>query len=196
VATQPLEFCEQFPRICQRFEAWWAGDLLDRPILIAATNGNPNRPITRRLDLLHDADAWWEAKLADLQQMHWGGDAVPHVRVDLGPVLLGALFGGETEFSSDTSWTHVLLDDAWSNEPDWSISEDNPWWQLLKQLLRRTAAEAVGRFLVCTPDLGAAADVLLNLRGASQLCIDVLQNADRLTCAQSAMYDAWKMAFC
>ena len=195
VASAPLEFCEGFPEIARRFEAWWAQELFDRPVFIATANANPSRPITRRLDLLARPDAWFEEKFADMVQTHRVGDALPSVRVDFGPVLLGAMLGGRLEFGADTGWTHAFINDEWSNAPDWSLREDNPWWVQLRGLTRRVAEDAVGRYLVCGPDLGGAGDVLLNLRGSTQLCMDVIERPDLVRRTTDAIYPAWHQAF-
>ncbi len=195
IAQEPLSLCPQFPRIAQRFEAWWHQELLDRPLLIAAANGNPARPIDRRLELLHDADAWLAAKRADVAQTHRVCDALPTVRVDFGPVTMGPLFGAKTEYQADTSWTHPFIDDDWSNRPAWTIAPDNDTWLRLQDLTHRAAAAAPGHFLVCTPDLGGSADVLMNVRGPDQLCLDALDRPDFLREQVDAIYPAWRQAF-
>lgn len=196
IACTPLEYCADLPRIAERFEGWWHQERLDRPIFIAASvNPASGRRVNRRLDLLHDPDAWFDAKLADLQAIHRVGDTLPSIRADFGPVLLGGLLGGTLEFGSDTGWTHAFIDDAWSNAPDWLLREDNEWWQLLRKISARVAQEAPGRFLCCTPDLGGSGDVLLNLRGSSELCLDVMMQPETLRGAVDAIYPAWHRAF-
>lgn len=195
IARQPLEFCEDFPRIAQRFEAWWHQDVLDRPVFMAEANTRPDRPITRRLELMDRPDAWFREKMLDMQQVHRVGDMLPRIRVDFGPVLLGSLMGGRREVRSDTSWTHAFIDDDWSNAPDWTIPDDHPDWGLLHELTQRVAQDAAGRYLVCTPDLGGAADVLLNLRGSAQLCLDAVTRPDTIRDAVEAIYASWERAF-
>jgi hypothetical protein len=195
IAAQPLALCEGFPTIARRYEAWWAHDLLDRPIFIGAANTNPARPITRRLEVIEQPEQWFAAKLADLRQLHRVGDALPHIRADFGPVLLGGMLGGRIEFGADTTWTHAFIDDQWSNAPDWALREDNRWWRLLQELAQRVAADAPGCYLVCTPDLGGSADVLLNLRGSSQLCMDVVERPQQVQAAVDAIYPAWRKAY-
>lgn len=192
MASQPLEFCPQFPRIAQRFEAWWAHEVLDRPIFFARVNTNRARKITRHLELLNDPERWFQARFEDLKQYHHVGDAIPHLRADFGPVMLGGLLGARVEFISDTTWTHPCINDEWSNEPSWSISEDNPWWKQLGQLLDHIAQDAAGRYLVCTPDLGGTADVLLNLRGSEALCLDAVERPARIAAAVDAIYPSWR----
>lgn len=195
IAQHPLEFCPEFPEIAQRFEAWWNCASFGRPIFLgAAVDPSGGRRVSRRLDLIDDTDAWFEARFADLRVTRFVGDAVPSIRADFGPVLLGSLFGGSREFGADTGWTHAFIDDAWSNEPDWQLREDNAWWERLCALSERVAQEGTGRFLGCTPDLGGSGDVLLNLRGSSELCLDVITAPERVRAAVDAMYPAWHRA--
>jgi hypothetical protein len=195
VAAEPLQFSPHFPTIARRYEAWWAQNVVDRPLFLAASNPYPNRPITRRLELLSQPEAWHEAKYADMQQLHRVGDALPWIRVDFGPVFLSGLLGGRVEHGSDTTWTHAFIDDSWSNVPDGSIQEDSLWWKLLLELLVRVAQDAPGRYLVCTPDLGGSGDVLLNLRGSEKLCLDMVEQPERVRLAVDAIYPAWLRAF-
>jgi len=195
LAAKPLSFCADFPAITRRFEAWWAHECIDRPVFIASANPNVARPINRRLDLLFTPERWFEAKLADMEQLYRVGDALPNIRVDFGPVLLGGLLGGKIEFGADTTWTHAFINDKWSNAPDWKLSDENELWVLLRKLLRMVAEDAEGRYLVCTPDLGGSADVLLNLRGSQQLCMDVLEDPDLVKSHIDAIYPAWHRAF-
>lgn len=191
---EPLACCPDFPAIARRFEAWWARDLIDRPLFLASANSDPGRPITRRLDLLDDPGRWMKTKLADLAQLHRAGDLLPSVRPDLGPVLLGSILGGRRTFEADTAWTHSFISDDWSNA-DWLLHEENPWWQRMLSFTRRVAREARGRFVVCSPGLGGTGEVLLNLRGASQLSLDVVDQPEKIRAAVAAVYPVWQRAF-
>ena len=191
VASEPLEYCPEFPQIATRWEAWRLQAMVDRPLLLGAANSDPSRPITRRLELLHDPDAWFEAKTKDMLQLHRVGEALPQIRTDFGPVFLGPLFGGRLEIGANTSWTHAFIDDAWSNAPDWTISAANPWWKLFQELTERVARDAAGRYVLCTPDFGGSADVLLNLRTAENLCMDLVVQPDIVQRSIDAIYPAW-----
>ncbi len=195
VAAQPLELCPDFPTIAQRHEAFWTGDLLDRPLFLGTANKTPDRPITRRLELLHDPDGWFAAKQEDLRQTHFVGDTIPSSRLDLGPVALAALMGAETTFVSDTSWTQAFINDDWSNAPDWCIDEAGWLWSRWQELGARLAEDAAGRYLVMLPNLGSAADVLLITRGSAELCMDLLSQADRITSSIEAIQRTWLETF-
>ncbi len=194
IATQPLEYCPDFPAICQRFDAWWNQSCLDRPVFICAANSNPSRTITKRLELLESPEEWFEAKLADLRQMHRVGDALPMVRPDFGPVVLSGAFGGKVEFLADTTWTHAFIKDDWSNAPDWSLHPDNPWWAKIVRFSKLVASQGKGRYVFQTPNMGSSADILLNLRGSTELCLDVVDQPGQILAAVDAIYPAWREA--
>ena len=194
IAADRLEFRPDFPEVAQRFERWWNREPTDRPIFLGTVNSDPSRPITRRLDLLDDPDAWFEAKLADVRQARRIGDALPSIRADIGPAALGAVLGAPTfpSESEDTAWTEAFITDDWSNAPKWELDENNTWWQLLNQLVSRVAEDAPGRYLVNLPDFGGAADALLNMRGAEPICMDALEQPDRIREAMNGVYPVWR----
>jgi len=195
IAAEPLAYCEDFPAVARRHEAFWQREVVDRPLFLGSANTNPARPITRRLELLDQPEAWFQARLLDLAQTQRVGDTLPTVRVDFGPTALCAFFGASVAFVSDTTWTHAFIDDEWSNAPDWQIPPDNRYWVRLQELAEMVTADAAGRYIVMLPDLGAPSDILLNLRGATALCLDVIDQPDRLQAAIDAIDPAWQQAF-
>jgi hypothetical protein len=194
-AAQPLEFCPDFPRIAARHEAWWRCELEGPPLFLATSSRDHSVPGGRRLDLLTQPEKWMAARLAQLKQTHLVGDALPTIRVDYGPVCLGMLMGAPVEFVSDSTWTHSFIREDWSNAPDWKIHADNPWWQLLPRLLRLNAENARGRYITMTPSLGGTADVLLNTRGADQLCLDLVDQPEKIETAVEKIYGTWREAY-
>jgi hypothetical protein len=195
-ASQPLTYCPDFPKITQRYEAWWRQELTGHPIFMASANKNPARPIRRRLSLLDDPEAWYAAKVEDLNQQHRVGDTIPTIRADFGAVLQGGLYGGLRESSADTSWTHPFIDDDWSNTPNWRLPDpENEWWIRMQTLLSRAAEDAAGNYVVCTPDLGSSADTLITLRGSTSLAYDMVDRPETIHAAVDEMYFGWRQAF-
>ena len=197
IATSPLEFCQDFPTITRRFEAWWANDVLDRPVFIGSANCDPSRPISTRLDLLEHPDVWFDANFRNMRQLHRVGDALPWIRPNFGPALLGGMFGGRLDFNfdSDTGWTHPIIDDDWSRVPEWTIHPGNHWLRKMKELTELVAEQAIGRFLVCTTSLGGSGDILLNLRGSSQVCMDIVERPSAIAAAVDAIFHAWHQTY-
>ena len=192
IASQPLVHCREFPAIARRFEAWWTCGPTDRPIFMAAVGTNPHSDYARRLELLDQPDAWFDQKLKDMREMRYFGDRLPWIRVDLGPAAMGPLLGAPIDFGADTAWTHAFINDTWSNTPDWQLHEDNHWWQRLCGLVERVARDAAGQYLVCFPDLGGASDSLLNMRGPEGMCMDILEQPQKITEAMNCIFPAWR----
>jgi 5-methyltetrahydrofolate--homocysteine methyltransferase len=197
ISKQSLEYCENFPKIAKRYEAWWNQDCIDRPIFQGAANSNPDRPMTKRLEFLHEPEIWFNEKIKDLQQEYRVGDTLPTIRVDFGPVMLGGLLGAKTELRSenDTSWTHPFINDRWDNSPEWSIKKNNSWWNLLIQLFEKVCDDASSRYIVCTPSLGSSGDVLLTLRGATGLCMDLFDKSEFIHDAVPSIFHCWSEVY-
>jgi len=196
VAREPLDACPDFPTIAARHEAWWHQALIDRPLFCASSTIRPSQSSGKHLDLLlTDPDRWFTETRADMLNVRHLGDSLPSIRVDFGPVILGGLFGARTEFGSNTTWTHPLIDEAWTNAPDGTIDETGAFWKTLLRLMETVSSDARGRYLVRTPDWGGSGDVLLNLRGSENLCIDVLDRPDVVKRAVDAIYPAWRKAY-
>ena len=193
IARQPLQFCADFPTIAKRLDAWWAHDVLDRPVFTGAANTNSARPAGRRYELLGDLDAWFEAKYADMLQLHRVGETLPHIRVQV--PALGGVLGAKTEFTSDTSWTYPTIADDWSDAPEWRLDEDNHWWRLMRKVARLVGQDARGRYLVMSPGAGVGGDLLEGMRGAKQLCLDLIEQPERILAATEAIYSVWHRIF-
>ncbi len=196
LSRQPLELCPQFPTVAKRWEAWWQQEVVDRPLLQVKQSKRSELGVNRRTDLLDAPERWLEEKLADVEQLEPLGDALPALRVDFGPVLLGGLMGGVTEFTPDTTWTHPFIDDDWSNfDPAELNARGHELWQKAGKLFDLAAREAKGRFVIASPDLGGSADVLLNLRGSSELCMDVVDKPEPIKKNIDALYAHWRDCF-
>jgi hypothetical protein len=191
IAQEPLELRPTFPAIAARHEAWWHQAVPDRPLFMANATTDPDRPITRKVELLDQPEEWLAASETDVRLLHRVGDTLPALRVDFGPIVLAGLFGGEREVAANTVWTHECIKDDWSNAPDWTTIKDESLWERVQHLNQLAARRAVGRWMVCTQDVGNSADVLLSLRGALGLCTDVITKDDAVRQASLAMQPTW-----
>lgn len=193
VASQALELCSDFPAIAARHEAFWQCE--PGPALLVGSAPKPGTPsVSKYLELVEDTDAWFEKRKDIPRLMQPSPDFFPYLRADFGPVMLTGLMGAAVEFASETSWYPEFIKDDWSNAPDWRITNQK-WWDALQRMLDRVAQAAAGRYLVATPTLGGGADVLLNMRGSSKLCLDLVDQREKFTPAMDAIHLAWHKAF-
>ncbi|MDY0288127.1 MAG: hypothetical protein RBR15_04805 [Sphaerochaeta sp.] len=107
------------------------------------------------------------------------GDLMPFAYCDWGTVTLAPMLGAEQHFGSDTVWyTHE--DNPVSPEHDRPLIlyDDNSWYRNLQELARVGTERAKGAYLCGAPAIFGGLDVLAELRGASELCMDLLLEPD------------------
>ncbi|MDI1248723.1 MAG: hypothetical protein PSV13_07560 [Lacunisphaera sp.] len=191
IARQPLEYCPAFPEIAARWERWWNFSA-ECPLLVAAAPTTEGIYRGKAFHLLDHPAEWLALRRRQLEGTMFVGDSIPRIRVDIGPVAVGAFLGAPLTLSEaeQTSWQHPIITD-WQNPPGFGFDPDNPWFKRVITLLKLVADDARGRYLVCTPDLSGAIDVLVNLRGPDQLCLDLHDHRTEVIAASLRVMSAW-----
>ncbi|MGI5820296.1 MAG: hypothetical protein ACOX9R_19590 [Armatimonadota bacterium] len=175
----PLSLKPDFGESAARWEAFWAGEMLDRPpIHITCPASDAGRaPRPNYWTMLHDpldevvaaTDAW-------VRSVYWGGDAMPQFSPGFGPDVFAAFLGAELEFSRDqeqrTSWSVAFVQD-WRDALPLEIDCDGRYWTRMRALLQRLAEVAQGHWLISHLDLHSNLDALESIRGATKLCTDL-----------------------
>jgi hypothetical protein len=115
-----------------------------------------------------------------LARSSFPADILPTAITDLGPGSLALFLGATPGFAEDTVWFHPCMGDVAEPEklPPLQFDEQNPWWRLTEDILRRCAQSARGKYLVGCPDLIENMDVLASLRGAQTLLFDLSERPE------------------
>lgn len=157
---------------------WWRGDGL--AICITAPREEP---------IAHDSpapteDLWvrWtdpqyrlQAELHRLGRTWFGGAAFPVFDTNIGgPGSLGLFLGGEGEPADGTVWYYPCIHDP-EVHPALRFSGEDPWFQRHVAVLKTASAHAAGRYLVGCPDLIENFDTLVQLRGAQESLLDLVE---------------------
>jgi len=116
-----LALKEDLADALRRWDAFWAGEVLDRPPVRIYGQKGPGVPGPSYHDRCHlpIGDLVRKA-VASVENTECWGEAMPYVRPELGPDQVGAWFGGELEFSAasmSTNWIHPFVTDwnaAWN----------------------------------------------------------------------------------
>ena len=95
-------------KILQRFDAWWQGEILDRPpVTLSVKPTRPYRgPVSRHATLRErwlDAEFNVESAIAGMERIDFAGDSFPVFCPNIGPEITATLFGCELEFGEHTS---------------------------------------------------------------------------------------------
>jgi hypothetical protein len=189
-----------WPRVRARYEAWWEGELADRPLLVVTaprdggrSDGAPENP-----DDLFD---WFtnparviprvERQVADT---HWEGDAFPvvfPVSTSL-PAIQAAYMGAPYLIvpGANTGWSSPCIAD-WQTPPRFAVDPDNRWWRLTQTLLEAGGKASKGRYCVGIPDLQGGGQIVAEMRGSQRLAIDLFDHPGAVKAAIQSVTLAW-----
>ena len=169
---------------CARMEAWWEGQIIDRPaILLTAPKPNP-RPLPQKQHAtLRD---WWmdveyvvECGAITAENTYWAGDGLPMFWPNLGPEILSACMGCPLTFGESTSWTTPILHD-WNDIPKLRIDPDSEYLRTLLAMLRLGLDVGRGKFVVGLTDIHPGADLAASFRDPQQLCVDLVDVPEKV----------------
>ena len=176
MAKQPLERID-LARIQQRFDAWWSGQMDDRPpiAIFCPRDGakKPDFPVPdtvekRWTDIEYQCRrAVWQA-----QNTTYLGDAFPTFMPNIGPDSFATFLGGELQFLDDsTSWVKPFVKDLAGWTP--TFDRNGKWWRFMTQLVDAVCEAAPGNFFVSIPDMHGGGDALAAARHPDKLALDL-----------------------
>ncbi len=165
----------------RRLEAYWQGEMIDRPCVAVRAPRAGMSPPRRSLICRGDFDI--ARTIAEFETwagaMFFGGEALPALMPNYGPDQWAGFLGARLALvpEMDTSWAAPLAD-AWDDLPPWSIDPQNPWWRAITELTRAAASVCEGRFLLSTIDTHSNLDCLAALRGPERLSTDLIDRPE------------------
>ena len=181
----PLEFKPDLPEAARRWEAYLAGEIIDRP-MVCVTAPKPGRrvvPGSTYHERAHgDLDAIIERALISAEGIHYGGEALPSFWLSFGCDEIAAFCGGRlfwSEDSGDTCWSEPFVED-WDEALPLRLHEDNPLWQRMLAFYRKAADRMGGKMLLRPLDLHTNFDLLAAVRGTERLCMDLLDRPEAI----------------
>jgi len=176
-----LGFKPDFAQTLRRFDAWWHGEIIDRPPVTLWVKGQrPYRgPVARHATL---RDRWLDVEfvvgsaIAGMESTTYLGDSLPTFCPNIGPEITATLYGCELEFGETTAWSSPVLHDPneWNRIADAQPDFSNRYWQTCEALTQLAIDRCAGRYLVGLTDLHGTYDILAALREPMVLCTDLL----------------------
>jgi hypothetical protein len=195
-----LEKCPDFDKILARYEAWWHGEIIDRPPVWISCLPERAAMLPRRSakgglrDRWFDMDYAMDCLEARLDVAAFAGDAFPHYYPDLGPELCGAVFGCEIEFGENTSWSIPAaksIRDILKIKPNL----DNVYWQAIRRAALASLERGRGRWITGLPDFHTNGDLLASLRDPEQLCYDCADDIEGVRLACEHVTDSFALMY-
>ncbi len=176
-----LRLKPDFDKTIERFEAWWLGEVIDRPpITLTVTPTRPYRgPVsthaTQRQRWL-DVEFVVESTIAEMERSDYVGDTYPIFWSNIGPEITSTLFGCELTFTETTSWSSPIVQSCadWQSIIASPPNFANPYWQAMEQMTHLAIDRCNGRYVVGITDLHGNYDILAGLRDPMNLSIDLM----------------------
>ena len=118
-------------------------------------------------------------------------DILPVANTQLGPGSMGAILGAELEGREDTIW----IRDQAGFDGNIVLKEDNRWWLLHQELLKKCRQKSQDKYFVGMPDLVEGLDVLASLKGPDSALMDLIMDPEGSLQQLQAINKAWFEVF-
>ena len=173
-----------FETIKQRFDAFWDGEVLDRPLIYITAP--KKRQKSMDFPVPGSMEERWTSIDYVLKKMElyfentlFLGDAIPWYLPNIGPDSFTSFLGANLSFrSEETSWADPFLEDLSGYKP--VFDKNNRWWRFMDRLLDAVCEVAEGNFLVGIPDMHYGGDSLVATVGAQRLIRHIFSDPDEV----------------
>ena len=190
-AWDQLALKPDYQETIRRFEAFWNGDIIGRPIVritVPKDTVDSQPPyVDNYYTRIHNpVDEVVRGLVDNANRYVYLGEAQPQPYLSFGCDEIAAFCGGSltsTEGEYETCWSAPFVED-WEEFMPIALKEDNALWLRMQTLMEQCARAMEGKMLFNPMDLHTNADLLLALRGAEKLCLDL---ADRPEVIDRAM---------
>lgn len=194
----PLAFKPDLADAARRWDAYYAGDLIDRPLVqvTAPRPGARTVPGASYHDKIYgDLDKIIDGILINAEAVYYGGESIPAYWMSFGADEVGAFCGGGelhfNESSPDTNWSTPFVDD-WDKHLPLHLDEGNRLWLRMQEFYRKTVARTAGKMLLCHLDMHTNMDLLSAVRGPENLCMDCIEQPEAIDRAMTSAREVFK----
>lgn len=173
---------EDLERKIQYFDAFWAREIIDRPLINVKAPLKPLLPIAYlEGSETGEYSAVLEKAAFNIENTWYGGEALPYFECSFGPDQFASFLGGKIEYSKEaqTSWVKPFWDKSYTPESVQFDSSKGSSFDRLMDFMKIAAEFANDRFFISMPDLHSNMDAIAAARGAEQLCLDLLDDPEK-----------------
>ena len=205
-----FELKPDFEAVADRYEAWWKGAIVDRP-LVSITYPAPEAqrvPVPKKTHASErerwlDIEYTVECTEARLRNTVYSADALPVTIPNLGPEVFSAFYGCEMAYTDVTGWSSPILDDlSAASLAKLQLDREGFYFKKIVELGDALAAAGQGKFIVGYTDLHAGGDAVAALREPLSLAVDMVEHpqdvqafCDRITDDFLEVYDFFHERF-
>lgn len=199
-----LTFKADYEQCLARFEAWWHGQIIDRPPVTTYIKRPPPPMPEKTHATLRE---WWmdveyalDRAEASMKTATYFAETFPQYWPNLGPEIVGTLFGCELDFNERSSWSRPVATtcrQVLGMKPDF----DNVYWQTIRRMTKLSIERGKGRWLTGLSDFHTNADLLASLLDPQEVCLQYADDFEgaKLACEHVTDFfadiyeDCWKL---
>lgn len=168
----------------ERVEAWWEGLAVSRPAIQITAPKHIGKPVVPEKTPSNIHDFWTEPEVViprifnQMAGTWFGGEAFPVVFPVSGKfvAITSRFLGAENHYiDTTTTWAEPINSSYEELVPSLVYTPGNYWWNIAEKLLKRASAFITQNELTCflgNPDLNGPTEILSELRGQEQFCLD------------------------
>jgi len=184
--SRTMRFKPDFDECMARIYAWYEQKKTDR-VPVRFHHHNIEYERHRTVDGPWDSveDRWFDVEfqvttyLESLENSELLGETFPVFWPNLSAVVYNMFLGQAADFDDVTAWTHPCIEDL-DNLPNLRIDWHGKHFKTVEALTSRALELGDGQFMVGFTDMYARIDCTLGLRGAEQMCMDLMMNPEGL----------------
>mgnify|MGYP000896408048 CR=1 FL=1 len=196
-------FKDDWEAACRRMDAWWAGEIVDRcVVMVTAPRDHPVGNIREPKPPLNVEQLWLDAEYrvaaaeARFATTFYGGEAIPTFFPNLGPGIAATYIGVEPVFAEETVWfDQDPVVKSYGGRQPIRLEENNHWWQVTQELTRASLAKSENRWVTAMTDLGGSLDLVASLRGTKTLLMDLIDYPSEVKRLTAEVDQVWLHCF-
>ena len=174
-----LETKPDFDTCCQRIEAWFHQEIIDRvPVRFHRHNAEYETLMNSSLHA-SQKDRWMDAEfqarsfLDSIRGQRFNAETFPVYMPNLGPNFFAAVHGAEMDFGENTSWCEPMINNI-DDLAKIKFSKENLYYLQMRKLTEAALQICSDQFLVGYTDLHPGMDCAAAWRGSENLCLDLM----------------------
>jgi len=184
--TRSFQFKPDFDICLARIYAWYEQRIIDRPpvrFLHHNIEYEKNRTVKGSWKTTEerwlDVDFQVQTFIDSLEKTELLGETFPVFWPNLSSLAYNLFLGQPAVFDDATAWTHPCIDDL-EDLPALKVQWEGKYFKAVEAMTQRALELAEGKFLVGYTEMYPGIDCTAMLRGAEQLCLDLILQPEPL----------------
>ncbi len=171
--------------IKQKFEDWWHQKNTGRPLMHICVKKSEDIKSHKEFFLSPEDYFTGASNIVKyykyyMENYKFYAEGFMDFKVNLGPGSLALYVGAEPSFSWDTLWYKEISEEDWEKLLEQKFEIDSFWIEKHIKLIEDIKALTNDEFFIPMPDIVESIDTMAALRGAQELCYDLIDEEEKM----------------